>query len=325
MNALNKNTDPVGLLPKVFSGEANPEEKSIVNDWLEADPLNHAEYEAFARLWNITSPASEEGKIDLDAEWHKMNAVISPARRVISIARLVQIAASVIFISALAFISLKLTGPVSEKAPVTEISTTKLPDGTIVSLNAGSKITYKKGFGKSHRSLALKGEAYFEVMKGATPFIISAGEASVRVTGTKFNVKAYSGKPLVKVTVTEGTVVLYENDMAGKEAILKTGETGTYDKSRKAVDKQATSDLNDLAWKTGIMDKKIRIAYPVSIYHCFYNSQTITHRIFVFSCTYNTPVSYDAINIEYVSIQEKPDKRLFVIRIAACISFNDNT
>ena len=256
MNALNKNTDPVGLLPKVFSGEANPEEKSIVNDWLEADPLNHAEYEAFARLWNITSPASEEGKIDLDAEWHKMNAVISPARRVISIARLVQIAASVIFISAVAFISLKLTGPVSEKAPVTEISTTNLPDGTIVSLNAGSKITYKKGFGKSHRSLALKGEAYFEVMKGATPFIISAGEASVRVTGTKFNVKAYSGKPLVKVTVTEGTVVLYENDMAGKEAILKTGETGTYDKSRKAVDKQATSDLNDLAWKTGIMDFK---------------------------------------------------------------------
>jgi ferric-dicitrate binding protein FerR (iron transport regulator) len=256
MDSQNKHIDPAGILPKVFSGEASPEEKKLVDAWIHADPSNHAEFEAFAKLWNIASSASARGEIDVDEEWNKMNSVISPVRRKIYMMPWIQIAASVVVISALAFLGLKLSRPVSEKTPLTGVSTVHLPDGTLVTLNSGSKITYRRKFGAVHRNLTLKGEAFFEVVKGQQPFLVTAGEACIRVTGTKFNVKAYSGKAVVKVTVTEGTVILYESGLKQNETILKEGETGTFDKTRKSVHKQVTSDLNDLAWKTGFMDFK---------------------------------------------------------------------
>jgi ferric-dicitrate binding protein FerR (iron transport regulator) len=243
------------LLPKVFSGEGTPEENRLVDEWMSADPANRAEFDAFTKLWNITSAASASGDIDLEVEWRKMESVILPGRtKTITLIRIIQIAASIILISALAFLGHKITGTKSEKAPVADLSSITMPDGTAVTLNAGSRITYKKGFGISHRNLNLKGEAYFGVKKNAIPFIINAGEACIRVTGTKFNVKSYTDRTEIKVTVTEGTVKLYETNRPLKEAILMAGETGTYDKNIKTVKKQATTNLNDLAWKTRILD-----------------------------------------------------------------------
>jgi ferric-dicitrate binding protein FerR (iron transport regulator) len=256
MDTRSKHIDPLGLLPKVFSGEATPEESRIVDEWMLADPSNRTEFDTFAKLWNITLTASTSDYIDLNAEWQKMESVITPAsNKTLNLVRILQIAASIVLISTLAFFGLKTSSIRSEKAPSAKLLIVNLPDGTIVSLNAGSKIIYKKNFGISHRNLSLKGEAYFEVKKNnGLPFIVNAGEAEIRVTGTKFNVKAYSDKTDVKVTVTEGKVIFYETRKRLIETALGAGETGTYDKSVKAVRKQAAVNINDLAWKTMIMD-----------------------------------------------------------------------
>jgi ferric-dicitrate binding protein FerR (iron transport regulator) len=181
--------------------------------------------------------------------------MISPGRpKTISLARILQIAASVVLLSALAFAGIRITGTRSDKAPRSGIAVKQLPDGSVVSLNAGSKVTYARGFGTSHRNLALKGEAYFEVEKNAIPFIITAGKAVVKVTGTTFNVKAYTAAPVIRVTVTEGMVSLYDSEEPAKTARLKAGETGVYHKSLKTVNLLSNADLNDLAWKTRIID-----------------------------------------------------------------------
>jgi transmembrane sensor len=256
MESENKHIDPTGLLPEYFAGEATPEERRLVDDWLSADSRNRQEFEAFEKLWNITGKASAKGDINLDVEWQRMESVITPARvKTISMVRILQMAASIVLLSALAFIGLKITGVKSEKAPVAELSTISLPDGSVISLNAGSKISYKKGFGLTHRDISLKGEAYFEVKNNtALPFIIETSEASIKVTGTKFNVKAYKDKSEIRVTVTEGSVELYETGQPAKEATLRAGETGTFDKTMKVIKKQAVLNLNDIAWKTRIMD-----------------------------------------------------------------------
>jgi ferric-dicitrate binding protein FerR (iron transport regulator) len=126
--------------------------------------------------------------------------------------------------------------------------------------------------------LDLKGEAYFEVAKDEKPFIIHAGEASVRVTGTRFNVKAYSEKAEIKITVTDGTVSLFETEQPQKEAIIVAGQTGIYDKSQKIITKSDSANLNDLAWKTRIMD--------------FHNTP-LTEIAEILSNTYHMPVSID--------------------------------
>jgi len=255
METDNGHIDPVGLLPKVFAGEATAEENSLVNNWLSANEANRKEFEAFARLWSITGTTSLSEDIDLDTEWQKMESVLSPDRTIrFAPMNVLKIAASIILVSALGLLGLRINSFRAERAPLAELYTVKLPDGTVVSLNAGSKIIYKKGFGKTHRSLQLKGEAYFEVVKKDKPFIINAGEAHIRVTGTKFNVKAYNRKSEIKVTVTEGSVKLYETNQPLKEAVLLAGETGIYDKSVRTIRKKVTEDMNDLAWKTRIMD-----------------------------------------------------------------------
>ena len=102
-----------------------------------------------------------------------------------------------------------------------------LQDGTKVWLNADSRLRYDSKFGRTNRSVHLSGEAYFEVAKNEqSPFIVDVGELKIKVTGTHFNVNAYSENHGVSVALIEGAVEM----IAGKNAIvLKPGNTARYD------------------------------------------------------------------------------------------------
>lgn len=65
----------------------------------------------------------------------------------------------------------------------------KLPDGSIVWLNADSKLSYSESFSRKNRNVRLEGEGYFEVEHGEHPFVIQTDSAQIKVLGTKFNVK----------------------------------------------------------------------------------------------------------------------------------------
>lgn len=79
-------------------------------------------------------------------------------------------------------------------------------DSTGVILNARTNITYPDNFGKNERRIRLSGEAYFDVKKDNTPFIIETGRFDIQVLGTSFNVKAYDEDEIVSVAVREGRV-----------------------------------------------------------------------------------------------------------------------
>ena len=97
--------------------------------------------------------------------------------------------------------------------------TVSLNDGTKVHLNAGTTLSYSKNFNSTSREVTLNGEAYFEVEKGSSPFIISTDLAKVTVLGTKFNVR--SREDGFEIGVNEGEVKI-ENKT--KSIDLKKGE-----------------------------------------------------------------------------------------------------
>ena len=106
----------------------------------------------------------------------------------------------------------------------------RLPDGTRVNINAGSKIAYDRDDFLKNRNIVLQGEAYFDVVKGNT-FHISTMNGEIKVLGTSFNV--YSRENLFKVSCISGRVwVSSENQsveiVPGETATLKNNDLIRY-------------------------------------------------------------------------------------------------
>lgn len=81
-----------------------------------------------------------------------------------------------------------------------------LKDGTIVMLNADSRLTYPSAFKGDNRTVTLEGEAFFKVARNEQqPFVVHTATLQTTVLGTSFNITAYKGEPNV-VTVMTGKV-----------------------------------------------------------------------------------------------------------------------
>ena len=108
-----------------------------------------------------------------------------------------------------------------------------LQDESMVWLKPSGSIHYKDFSASPRRELTLNGEAYFEVAKKPEkPFLVYSGNVVTRVTGTKFNIKAYEMGKTVEVEVTEGSVEVSGGtvDPNGGTANLNdrmTGRNGT--------------------------------------------------------------------------------------------------
>lgn len=90
----------------------------------------------------------------------------------------------------------------------------KLPDGSLVWLNAASSLTYPTQFdNKEKRIVELNGEAYFEVAKDSKrTFIVKTRSQEIEVLGTHFNINSYINEPTVQTTLLEGCVLVRSNN-----------------------------------------------------------------------------------------------------------------
>lgn len=116
-----------------------------------------------------------------------------------------------------------------------------LPDGSTVTLNADSRITFDgKRFQKS-RNLQLHGEAFFEVQKGKA-FVVETSLGSIEVLGTSFNVRARGDR--LDVACATGKV-----RVAGKH-LLTAGESVTIS---AGLARSETIGATEVAsWKDGV-------------------------------------------------------------------------
>lgn len=101
----------------------------------------------------------------------------------------------------------------------------QLPDGSVVQLNAGSKLTYNKDFGIDQREVYLTGEGYFDVTKmKSKPFIIHTANINIKVLGTIFNVKAYPEDKQTETSLIKGSVEVTINNRPNDKIILSPNE-----------------------------------------------------------------------------------------------------
>ena len=87
-----------------------------------------------------------------------------------------------------------------------------LQDGTIVNLNAGSRLYYPTSTSPDHRYVRLVGEAFFDVVEDrGKPFYVYTEDMTIKVLGTQFNVRAYPDEKTFETTVVEGEIEVYSN------------------------------------------------------------------------------------------------------------------
>lgn len=122
-----------------------------------------------------------------------------------------------------------------------------LSDGTRITLNAASRLTYPRTFGSDQRIVELVGEAYFEVAKDENkPFIVKTATEDIMVLGTHFNVNAYQDETRSFVSLIEGRVQVSSPETS---KILVPGQQSVTSEGTMIVQKINVEEV--LAWKNG--------------------------------------------------------------------------
>jgi len=151
-----------------------------------------------------------------------------------------------------------------------------LPDGSVVSLHAGSQITYPAAFDSKIRKVELKGEAYFEVTHDKTkPFVVASGDARIEVLGTKFNVNTKKAAGTMEVVLTSGKVSVFYNKSPQENVFLNPGEKAVLLTEQKQISKSTNTDPNYMAWKTRVL---------------VFDNETLSEVINTLQNVYQTPV-----------------------------------
>ncbi len=126
-----------------------------------------------------------------------------------------------------------------------------LPDGTQVTLNAGSRLKYPSAFAKNSRTVEINGEGFFEVARNEkAPFVIHTQAADVQVLGTSFNLQAYDADEQLSVCVKTGKVQV---SMQEGSMYLLPDEEITLDKTTREIRKGKESARKATAWLTGTL------------------------------------------------------------------------
>lgn len=119
-----------------------------------------------------------------------------------------------------------------------------LPDGSVVAMNAESKIIFDKGKFNSKRLLKMEGEAFFSIQKGKT-FTIRTERADIKILGTSFNV--FARERNFKVSCVTGKIQV----TSGSDLVIITpGQSAEIvnDKLKKYTD----SSIRDISrWQFG--------------------------------------------------------------------------
>lgn len=259
------------LTTRKIAGEASPEDLAELEKLVQQHPEWQFAVQNLEDIWNSQPPVdpSEEEDAYL-LHLHRMQEKNVPfgnkenegedasfemprrfnRRRIAWITSGIAVAAAVAAIIFLYPVSSMVKPADKPLANINEISTRlgsktqiKLPDGSVVWLNAGSKLVYDKSYGQEDRQVSLVGEAYFDVVKDPNkPFLVHTSSVQVRVLGTLFNVKAYPEDKTTETSLIRGSLEVSIKSRPLDKIILSSNEKLVVENKADTVKKWINRD-----------------------------------------------------------------------------------
>ncbi len=262
------------LLDKFFNGQCNEEEKRQVMLWYLSGHADNAMASKIESLWNedpAIHPKWEKASVlqaiheDIDAGERRKSRKAQPWPQLWNWR---YAAAAVLFLLMVGGWWLVERSIPSQKeivatpAEFVESYTNKgekrmitLADGTLVKLNADSRLRYAQDYGQGEkRSVFLEGEAFFEVTRDTLrPFQVFTGPVETTVLGTSFNINAYDPKESVTVSVVTGKVQVQQTQAPPSSVYLVPDEQVVFTRTDGGLYKSSFNHQKVLSWKEGTL------------------------------------------------------------------------
>lgn len=205
------------LISRYLMGNASSQEIEELFNWIKLRNENKRYFHRQQDIWAVLNPAMDIDDVNTDnAEQRVLRKTGIAANKRSFFKRFIffwsRIAAVAVLplIAIIGFLILRtMDGSALDDVTITtafgSMSTTNLPDGSAVWLNANSSLTYSPNMNNGTRDVFLHGEAYFKVRSDAThPFNVRTPYITVTAKGTEFNVNAYDST--ASVTLVNGRV-----------------------------------------------------------------------------------------------------------------------
>ena len=241
-------------LVRYFEGGMSPDERL---DFLQAVDSDRQLKKEFIRIQNVRLlmnlvPGKTDPKYGKEAygRFRKMNRQKTVRRTLL---RVTAYAASIALLIAIAWSVLVNYGHIFSGSneiyvPLGQRARLTLDDGTVVWLNAESRLEYPSHFfGRKRKVALLSGEAFFEVTTGH-PFVVSVQDLDITVLGTRFNINNYPETGNIQTSLIDGRV--RASDVNGQGVILNPNEQLNYMNGVMEVTMIDNPDY--FLWKEGI-------------------------------------------------------------------------
>lgn len=284
------------ILIKFLLKETSEEESIAVQKWLEEATSNRVQYTHLEKIWAASKSLSSTSNIDEEQAWTKFKArasgtetsssheaIVRPIKQSFGWLKI----AAVLVLVAGAWMTYNVFGPANytDLTASNKVITEHLPDGSEVTLNKNSQISYATDF-KEDRSVKLKkGDVFFNVAHDKSrPFVIEVNKVSVTVVGTSFNVKHLKGE--TEVIVETGIVKV----STGKEVVeLRKGEKVLIkETSPKLIKEQNTDQLYNYYRSGEFVFSKTPLWKVAEILNEAYDAQIVIQDASIANETLNT-------------------------------------
>lgn len=262
MNNTENTYYPDELIAVYLNNELNKEQRIELEKWVAADAAHKQYFYEMTEIWlaaNATAGSKEESE---RAFQHFRGRISTPRKGQRFSLRFIRIAAAVFagmlllgtgyYLGNLPLDHSALYAMQTVEVPMGSRSRIVMEDGTVVWLNAGSKLSYNSAFSHKDRNVQLEGEGYFEVAHNKKlPFIVRTSDIDVKVLGTRFNVKAYGDEENIEVILAEGSVNLLSRNNQIEPLTMKPEQQAIYHKECGHIEIRKVSASQADNWTTG--------------------------------------------------------------------------
>lgn len=225
-----------------------------VERWKKSADYNADWFNSIVKLYELTGENPYAEAIDIEAQKSKFFDVVDlPLRKGSNKQKYLKYAAALILFVSVASVVYQSVSKniITIETAYAEEKQIELSDGSVVWLNAASKISYKE---ESPRTITLDGEAFFKVAKDKTsPFTVETPDhVVVKALGTSFNVKAYPEDTYLETTLLTGKVAVSSKDYFEEKIIMLPNDHIKIGKANGiAVKTTIENQKTVLAWREG--------------------------------------------------------------------------